>query len=98
MHRQAFDFIAARARDLGRVGFVLEIGARNINGTIKNCFDAERYIGLDVSPGPGVDVVASGADYVPDAQPDVIVCCEVLEHTEEAAAICRRSIENLAPG
>jgi hypothetical protein len=98
MHRQAFDFIAARARDLGRVGFVLEIGARNINGTIKNCFDAERYVGLDVSPGPGVDVVASGADYVPDVQPDVIVCCEVLEHTEEAPAICQRAIENLAPG
>jgi hypothetical protein len=98
MHRQAFDFIAARARELGRVGFVLEIGARNINGTIKNCFDAERYVGIDVAPGPGVDVVASGADYVPDAQPDVIVCCEVLEHTEEAASICRRAIENLAPG
>jgi hypothetical protein len=98
MHRQAFDFIAARARELGRVGFVLEIGARNINGTIKNCFDAERYVGLDVMPGPGVDVVASGADYVPETPPDVIVCCEVLEHTEEAAAICRRSIENLMPG
>jgi hypothetical protein len=98
MHRQAFDFIAARARDLGRVGFVLEIGARNINGTVRNLFDAERYVGLDVSPGPGVDVVASGADYVPDARPDVIVCCEVLEHTEEAPAICRRSIDNLAPG
>jgi hypothetical protein len=98
MHRQAFDFIAARARELGRVGFVLEIGARNINGTVRNLFDAERYVGIDVSPGPGVDVVASGADYVPDAQPDVIVCCEVLEHTEEAAAICRRSIDNLAPG
>jgi hypothetical protein len=98
MHRQAFDFIAARARDLGRVGFVLEIGARNINGTVRNLFDAERYVGLDVMPGPGVDVVASGADYVPDTPADVIVCCEVLEHTEEAAAICRRSIENLAPG
>jgi hypothetical protein len=98
MHRQAFDFIAARARDLGRVGFVLEIGARNINGTVRNLFDAERYVGLDVSPGPGVDVVASGADYVPETPADVIVCCEVLEHTEEAAAICRRSIENLAPG
>lgn len=98
MHSQAFEFIAAKARDLGRVGFVLEIGARNVNGTVRGLFDAERYVGIDVAPGPGVDVVASGTDYVPDAPADVIVCCEVLEHTAEAEAICRRAVDNLAPG
>jgi hypothetical protein len=98
MHHQAYEFIAARVRDLGRVRFVLEIGSRNVNGSVRGLFDAEHYIGVDVMPGPGVDVVASGRDYVPDASPDVVVCCEVLEHTAEAGAIVAHALSLLPVG
>jgi hypothetical protein len=98
MHQQAYEFIAARALDLGRVSFVLEVGARNINGSVRTLFDAARYVGIDVMPGPGVDVVASGAEYVPDASPDVIVCCEVLEHTAAASAIVAHALSLLPAG
>lgn len=98
MHQEAYEFIAASARDLGHVGFVLEIGSRNVNGSVRGLFEADRYIGLDVLPGPGVDVVASGADYVPDGQPDVVVCCEVLEHTDAAHAIVSHALSLLRSG
>jgi len=42
---------------------VLELGSRNINGTIRDAFPATRtYIGLDMIAGPGVDVVATTHD------------------------------------
>jgi hypothetical protein len=98
MHQQAYEFIAARASELGRVGFVLELGSRIVNGSVRGLFQAERYIGIDILSGPGVDVVASGREYVPDAPPDVVVCCEVLEHAAEAGDIVAHALSLLPSG
>jgi hypothetical protein len=98
MHQQAYEFIAARARELGRVGFVLELGSRMINGSVRGLFQTDRYIGIDVMPGPGVDIVANGAEFVPDGKPDVVVCCEVLEHTAAAPAIVSHALSLLPSG
>jgi len=39
---------------------VLELGARNINGTVRDAFPpATNYVGLDMIDGPDVDVVAN---------------------------------------
>jgi SAM-dependent methyltransferase len=62
-------------------GRVLEIGSLDINGSVRSHFAAQEYIGLDVGPGPGVDVVCQGQNY--DAQDgtfDVVVSCETMEH------------------
>lgn len=60
---------------------VLEVGSLDINGTVRDFFNANSYIGVDVGPGPGVDVVMSGADYdAPDASFDVTVSAECFEH------------------
>lgn len=97
MHAAAYAFIAAEVRTLSpRV--VLEIGSKNINGSVRPLFQASRYIGIDVAPGHGVDVVASGATYVPPEPPDVVVCCEVFEHAEEAPAICAHVASLLPAG
>jgi SAM-dependent methyltransferase len=45
-----------------------------------------------------VDVVADAATYQPDFTPDTVVCCEVLEHAENAAAIVENAYRMLAPG
>jgi hypothetical protein len=98
VHSQAYEFIASKAATLGRVGFVLEIGSRNVNGSVRGLFDAGRYVGLDILPGVGVDIVADGADYVPDVPPDVVVCCEVLEHAPSAASIVAHAVSLVTPG
>jgi SAM-dependent methyltransferase len=66
---------------------VLEIGSLNINGTVRDFFDAEDYVGVDVAPGPGVDVVSNGEnlDY-PDNSFDVAVSAECFEHNPEWVA------------
>jgi hypothetical protein len=60
---------------------VLDIGGRNINGTIRDCFPcAARYVAVDLYPGVGVDVVGDVCEWETDETFDVVVCCEVLEH------------------
>lgn len=60
---------------------VLEIGSLNVNGSTRQYFSGCRYLGIDVGPGPGVDLVASGSSFRGDTDGyDVIISCECLEH------------------
>lgn len=60
---------------------VLEIGSLDINGSIRRHFESCDYIGIDVAPGKGVDVVCQGQDFAePDGSFDHVVSCEVMEH------------------
>jgi hypothetical protein len=39
---------------------VLEVGSHDVYGTIRSCFGSVGdYVGIDLSPGPGVDLVLS---------------------------------------
>lgn len=60
---------------------VLEVGSLDINGSVRDFFDRCEYTGLDVGPGPGVDVVCGGQEYdAPDASFDVVCSFEAMEH------------------
>lgn len=60
---------------------VLEVGSLNINGTVKDFFTDCFYIGIDIGPGPGVDIVANGKDWnAPEATFDTVISCECFEH------------------
>jgi SAM-dependent methyltransferase len=77
----------------------LEIGSQDINGTIREFFDAGSYIGIDVAPGPGVDVVCQGQDYdAPDASFDTVISCEVMEHNPHWTATFANMIRLCRPG
>jgi SAM-dependent methyltransferase len=77
MHAAAREWVARHAIP----GTVLEIGSRNINGTVRDFFDPD-YTGLDITDGEGVDIVADVTTWKTRRKFDVIVCCEVLEHTD----------------
>lgn len=97
MHANAYAFVAsALATTPHPAGPVVEIGGKNINGTIRDLFP-EPYVAIDVVAGPGVDVVADGATYRPARRPAVVVCCEVLEHAAHADAICANAYRMLRP-
>jgi hypothetical protein len=69
---------------------VLEIGSLDINGTIRDFFEPSEYVGVDVGPGPGVDVVAQGEDLdYRDNSFDVAVSAECFEHNPEWVATFR---------
>ena len=66
---------------------VLEIGSLNINGTVRDFFQPKSYLGVDVGPGPGVDLVAQGETLdFPDDSLDVAISAECFEHNPEWAA------------
>lgn len=59
---------------------VLEVGSRYINGTVRTFFERCNYTGLDLAPGPLVDVVCHAADCPMDGHADTVISCEALEH------------------
>lgn len=71
--RERFPWFFDRAR-------VVEVGSRDVNGSVRQFFTGCDYVGLDAVAGPGVDVVCLAHEYHPDDYFDTVICCEVLEH------------------
>ncbi len=80
MHPAAMSWVATHAP--AAVASVVDVGGRDINGTVRACFPGALYTSVDLIDGPAVDVVADFADWEPDVLVDVVVCCEVAEHAE----------------
>lgn len=82
---------AAKALSKGEVRGkkVIEIGACDINGSIKSVIEFLRpieYIGVDVQKGPGVDIVCNAENLVEifgKESFDVVVSIELLEHVRD---------------
>lgn len=103
MHDAVLDWVGRCVDQLGPFSKVVEIGSRDINGSVRSLFaDADEYIGVDVVEGPGVDVHGDVIDLVGDELPvgafDCVVSTEALEHHPEPAAIVAAAAELLTPG
>lgn len=64
---------------------VVDIGAQNVNGSIKDvCPDDLEYIGVDFVMGKGVDIVLDDPYVLPfeDESIDAIVCSSCFEHSD----------------
>jgi SAM-dependent methyltransferase len=85
----------APLRPLVRTGpRVLEVGAYDVNGSVRgisaSTVQPAEYIGVDLAPGPGVDVVASGHEVdFPEASFDLTLSAECLEHNPHWEATLR---------
>lgn len=81
MHPPAYDFIAEFATDAAIA--VIEIGSRDINGSVRPLFPRSKWTGLDLYAGPAVDVVCDASEWTPENPVELVICCEVLEHTQK---------------
>lgn len=115
--RAVHDMIRQSGADLtrhedGRMGPIgLDIGGADVNGSARRWFpDSTTWIGLDIAPGPGVDIVAdattwrgeSSIGYPVAAWPlpafDIVLCTELLEHVERWPAVLETIHAALVPG
>lgn len=78
---------------------VLEIGSRNVNGSVRDEFVDSDYTGVDVEKGPGVDVVCFGHEYQVEPESFDVVCSnETFEHDPHAAQTVAHMLSLLRPG
>jgi len=82
---------------------VVEVGSYDVNGTVRPHIEAHgpaSYLGVDISEGPGVDMVCNVAD-LPGRFPDgfdLVVSTEMLEHVEDWKAAIAALVRLVAPG
>jgi SAM-dependent methyltransferase len=77
----------------------LEVGSLDINGSIRRFFSGGRYTGIDLAPGPGVDVVAQGQEYdAPSDHFDTVLSCEAMEHNPHWQSTMRNMFRMCRPG
>jgi SAM-dependent methyltransferase len=98
VHLEAASYVALTAHRLGPFDSVLELGGRDVNGSVRPYFPGARYVSVDIVDGPGVDVVADATTYRPDERFDAVVCCEVLEHAVDADGFVATAWGSLKPG
>jgi len=97
MHPAAKEFVRRYATE--RPVSVVEIGSRDINGSLRPLFpNAAPYTGLDLFDGAGVDLVTDACDWFPPEKVDIVLCCEVLEHSEKWQDIVASAAMWLKPG
>lgn len=60
---------------------ILEIGSYDVNGSVRAYFPGSNYTGVDLTDGPGVDLVGKGEEVAyPDNSFDISISCECFEH------------------
>jgi SAM-dependent methyltransferase len=78
---------------------VLDVGSLDINGNNKYLFSGEyTYIGIDLGPGPNVDVVSRAHEYQTEVLFDVITSTECYEHDEFYPLSLKNTYNLLRPG
>ena len=63
---------------------VLDVGSFDVNGTYRDLFEGQEYVGMDIEAGKNVDVVQPSLYKFPfpDGHFDVVVSGNVMEHVE----------------
>jgi hypothetical protein len=104
MHKWAMEYVGSavnKYKDMG--GFVLDVGAFNVNGSVRGIFaDKTRfpsYLGVDMRPGPDVDEVmrANQLELLSESI-GCLVCCEMFEHDDRVWESVKEFHRVLKPG
>lgn len=102
-HDQQMNFVASvkAAHPEHFVGSrVVEIGSLNINGSVRQFFDAPaQYVGCDLGEGVGVDIVCPGHELPhADGSFDVAISCECFEHDRHWKKTFQKMIDLVRDG
>lgn len=109
MHTEAFEYCAYAASKIGRdvelYGLdILDVGGRNVNGTVHQLFDGSIFTTTDIMNDDGVDFVV---DFSNNSEVenlnfgekfDVAISTEVLEHAPEWQNIVTNMVDSVKSG
>ena len=63
---------------------ILEVGSYDVNGSVRKFFPCRSYVGVDLTEGPGVDLVCAGDKLaLPDETFDLAISSECFEHNPQ---------------
>lgn len=96
MHPGAFEFVGRYATT--DAISVIEVGSRDLNGSIRCHFPAATWTGLDLHSGPSVDLVMNALDYTPADLVDMVIIAEVFEHCQYWNEVLHHVAHWLKPG
>lgn len=78
---------------------VLEVGALDINGSVRELFERCNYTGVDLQPGPGIDLACAGQLLeFPTATFDTVISAECFEHNPFWRETLANMLRMLKPG
>lgn len=78
---------------------VLEVGSRNINGSIRGLFRECKYVGIDCMKGKDVDIVCLAHKYEDRPESfDVVCSTNVFEHDPHGPTTVLSMLRYLRPG
>jgi SAM-dependent methyltransferase len=83
---------------------VIEVGSLDVNGSLRSFvekFVPQRYIGVDIGHGPGVDITCDATEIVErfgSEAFDVVISTEVLEHIRDWRKVIANFKTILKPG
>lgn len=81
MHGQTKSLMASFSQTIPKDATVLDVGSCDVNGTFREFFPENPYIGIDIVEGPNVDIIVPPYDYpFPNNHFDVIISGSTLEH------------------
>jgi len=96
----AYSTSGAQGRDARPT--VLDVGSYDVNGTYRPLVEGLgwQYTGLDLQPGPNVDIVASNPDRYPiaDGAYDVVISGSTMEHVARPWRWVPELVRILRPG
>ena len=98
MHPAARAYVARTLGDGTVWPRVAEVGGRNINGGVRDLVPHGRWWSVDLEDGPDVDAVGDCRVLRPPWPADLVVCCEVLEHTPDPKGVLLSATGYLAAG
>lgn len=100
MHPEALGFVIF-CRRLVNPRRVLEFGSLDINGSARTAFPEvsdDDWFGIDLQDGPRVDEIADASTFRVAVRVDLVICCEMLEHTPLVAEVVANAWHNLTVG